>query len=658
MSDQQMKLAGEFDTPTWDDWKAVVEKALKGAPFEKKLFSQTYENIQVRPVYTGDDWKGAAGLPGMAPYTRGVRASGSVQGWDIRQLHAHPDPVAGNNAILEDLERGVTSLLIRFDKAARSGLGPDGEGAGEDGAMIYSVEDLEALLDGVQLDLAPVALEGGAAFSAAAQLLKDAWSRAGLKNDQVEGAFGADPLGVLATEGTLPQGLKTALKQMAELAGDTAKSYPNVQAVRVNTEPYYSAGASDAQDLACALATGVAYLRAMTDAGLSTDQAMGEIVFSIPTGTDFFMGIAKLRAARKLWGKVAESCGAKDAAMTLHAMTARRVMSKRDPWVNMLRTTVTCFAGGIGGADAVTVLPFDAALGLPDGLARRIARNTQIILQEESNVARVIDPAGGSWYLEQLTDQMAAQAWTFFQEIEKQGGMADVLASGWLAEQIEMVHVVRMNNIARRKDALTGVNEFPNIQEKDVVRETVDIAVVKKAATERAGAETIASLFEGGAATTITPMPAHRLPEEFEALRDASDAYQAKTGSRPKIFLVNLGKVAQHTARASYAKNFFEAGGIETISNDGFFDADAAAKAFEESDAEVAILCGGDAQYEEMVADFAPAIKGSGAKTLFLAGHPGEKIKEYKKAGVDAFIGVGSNVLEILKSTLSDLGVK
>jgi len=652
-----MKLAGEFDTPSFDDWKTVVEKALKGAPFEKKLFSKTYENIDVRPLYTGADWEGNPGLPGMAPYTRGARFSGSVQGWDIRQLHAHPDPVAGNKAILEDLERGVTSLLIRFDKAARQGEGAESANAGVEGSMVYSVEDLEALLKGVELNLAPVALEGGAAFAAAAELLKEAWSRSGCKNDEVEGAFGADPLGVLAEEGALPQGLDKAIGQMVALAKETAETYPCVTAVRVNTEPYFSAGASDAQDLACALATGVAYLRAMTDGGMTVDQAIGQIVFSIPTGTDFFLSIAKLRAARKLWGRVAEACGASGQQMTLHAMTAERVMSKRDPWVNMLRTTVTGFAGGIGGADSVTVLPFDAALGLPDGLARRIARNTQVILQEESNVAKVIDPSGGSWYQEDLTDKIAGEAWAFFQAIEKEGGMAAVLQSGWLAEQIEMVHVVRMNNIARRKDALTGINEFPNISENDVVRESVDIAAVKKAAAERAGGKTIASLFEQGEATAVTPMPVHRLPEEFEALRDASDAFKAKTGSRPKIFLVNLGKVAQHTARATYAKNFFEAGGIEAISNKGFSDADAAAKAFEESDAEIAIICGTDAQYEEMVADFAPAIKGSGAKIVFLAGHPGKKIKDYKKAGVDAFIGVGSNVLEILKSTLSDLGV-
>jgi len=652
-----MKLAGEFDTPSFEDWKAVVEKALNGAPFEKKLFSKTYENIDVRPLYTGADWKGNPGLPGMAPYTRGARSSGSVQGWDIRQLHAHPDPVVGNKAILEDLERGVTSLLIRFDKAARMGEGADSANAGVDGSMVYSVEDLEALLKGVELSLAPVALEGGAAFAATAKLLKDAWSRSGCKTDEVEGAFGADPLGVLAEEGALPQGLEKAMGQMAALAKETSETYPNVKAVRVNIEPYYSAGASDAQDLACALATGVAYLRAMTDGGMSVDQATGQIVFSIPTGTDFFLSIAKLRASRKLWGRVAEACGASGQEMTLHAMTAERVMSKRDPWVNMLRTTVTGFAGGIGGADSVTVLPFDAALGLPDGLARRIARNTQVILQEESNVAKVIDPSGGSWYQEDLTDKLAGEAWAFFQAIEKTGGMAKVLQNGWLAEQIEMVHVVRMNNIARRKDPLTGINEFPNISENDVVREVVDITAVKKAAAERAGSETVSSLFEGGEATTVTPMPVHRLPEEFEALRDASDAYKAKTGARPKIFLVNLGKVAQHTARATYAKNFFEAGGIEAISNDGFSDADAAAKAFEESEAEIAILCGTDGQYEEMVADFAPAIKGSGAKALFLAGHPGENIKDYKKAGVDSFIGVGSNVLEILKSTLSDLGV-
>ncbi len=656
MSEERLALAAEFPATSVEAWKESLEKVLKGAPFEKKMVVKTYDGIDIQPLYTKADWNAdgnPSGFPGSAPFTRGNSAVGrSVDGWDIRQIHAHADKSVANDQILEDLERGVTSIILQFDEAARAGKnGADAPDlAGRGGIMIYSKEDLANVLDGVLLDLAAVSLEAGAQGGAAASLLKALWDDKNIPNDKAMGAFNLDPLGTLAATGTLPTSVEDALADMANLAKETAVNYPKVTSVKVDTSAYYGAGATETQDLAIALATGVSYLRAMVDAGLSVDEAARQITFSFANGADIFTGIAKLRAARFLWAQVVKASGgsAEAQGMKLHAATAARAMSKRDPWVNMLRTTATCFAGAIGGADAITVLPFDYHCGVADNFARRIARNTQIVLQEESSLNKVIDPAGGSWFIENLSEQYVKKAWELFQDIESRGGMAAVLADGSIQSQIADVWQARLKNIAKRKDAVTGVSEYPNILEETVVRSAPDyaalIAKINKADV------TIASLATQGDATTITALPAHRLAEGFEKLRDAADAYKAANGDFPKIFSANMGAIAKHTARATFAKNFFEAGGVQAVTNNGFANVDDAVAAFKDSKAEVAVLCGSDDQYEELAVRFATALKAAGAKKVFLAGRG-----EFD--GVDATIGMGSDVLATLQDLHTVLGV-
>jgi methylmalonyl-CoA mutase len=378
--------------------------------------------------------------------------------------------------------------------------------------------------------------------------------------------------------------------------------------------------------------------------------------------------------------------------MKLHAVTAARMMSKRDPWVNILRTTVGCFAAAVGGADSITVRPFDAALGLPDRLGRRIARNTHIVLAEESNIAKVIDAGGGSWYVESRTDELAKAAWTEFQAIEKAGGMVAVLKDGSFAKRIAASYVQREAAIAKRRDPVTGVSEFPNIHETPIAHAAPDLPALIRAAGERLAAyrrdhgaasaavealkkasggalaeATVAAVAAGATlgeiATAlasggeqIEALPRHRYGERFEALRDASDAHLEKTGERPKIFLANLGAVAQHTGRATFTKNFFEAAGIQTLSNEGFADAASCADAFKKSGARIAILCSSDAVYETLAVPTAQALKTAGCEYLFLAGAPGDKKDTYVSAGIDDFIFMGGDVLQITRATLARLG--
>jgi methylmalonyl-CoA mutase len=337
----------------------------------------------------------------------------------VRQRHTHPDPAVTREALLADLENGATSVWLHL---------------GETGVPVAA---LGQVLRGVHLELAPVVLDAGAYTQEAANALLGLIIERGQAADAL-GNLGADPLGAQArTGGPLDE---PALDQAAALAVRCAREFPGLRAITIDATPYHDAGGGDADELGAAVAAGVAYLRALTDAGLSVDEAFGQIEFRLAVNADQFASIAKLRAARRLWARVAEVCGPSEKdhggrAARLHAVTSSAMMTRRDPWVNMLRTTVAAFAAGTGGADAVTVQPFDARLGLPDGFARRIARNTQTLLLEESSLARVVDPAGGSWYAERLTAEIAQAAWDRFIEIEKAGGLAAAVESGLVAER-------------------------------------------------------------------------------------------------------------------------------------------------------------------------------------------------------------------------------
>ncbi|EOD67199.1 methylmalonyl-CoA mutase family protein, partial [Amycolatopsis vancoresmycina] len=413
-------------------------------------------------------------------------------------------------------------------------------------------------------------------------------------------------------------GSAVALEPAAALAARVAGKYPNVRTIVADGLPFHEAGGSDAQELGALVAAGVAYLRALTDAGLDVEAAAGQLEFRLAATADQFSTIAKLRAARRLWARVAEVCGF-TSPMRQHAVTSPAMLTRRDPWVNMLRTTVACFGAGVGGADAVTVLPFDAAIGKPDAFAARIARNTHAVLLEESKLAGVADPAGGSWYVEKLTDDLAHAAWAEFTAIEGEGGVVASLDSGALAGRLAATWEKRSSRIATRRDPLTGVSEFPNLAEKPVVRAPAPVFA------------------EGG-------LPRHRYAEGFEALRDASDAYLASHGSRPKIFLATLGPVAAHTARAGFAANLFQAGGIEAVNPGATDDLPGA---FRASGARIACLCGTDEAYSTHAADVAASL---GAEYVLLAG-------KGTYDGVDGNVFAGCDALEVLNGLHAKLGV-
>ncbi len=433
------------------------QAGLADAEAEQALATEVEDGLRVQPLYTAEDTAPDPGWPGFAPFTRGGRAQGpALSGWDVRQQHAHPDPQRTNELVLADLENGVTSLWLTM---------------GGSGLPVTALGDV---LQGVHLDLAGVVLDAGADFAAAAERLFASYTDgpAKIAAGEVRGNLGADPFGMIARTGQ-DTDILPRLEEATLLAARCVRDFPGMRAMTVDALPYHEAGASVAQELGLSLSTAVAYLRELTQAGLTADQAAGQLEFRYAAGADQFLTIAKLRAARRLWSRVAQVCGAGPAAAAQrqHAVTSAVMMTERDPWVNMLRTTVACLGAGAGGADAITVLPFDSALGLPDDFARRIARNTQAILHDEASLARVIDPAGGSWYVERLTDQLARAAWAWFQEVERAGGQHAALRSGLIAERIAQNWAKRTANLARRREPVTGVSEFPDLGERPVVRD-------------------------------------------------------------------------------------------------------------------------------------------------------------------------------------------
>ncbi|SEP94060.1 heterodimeric methylmalonyl-CoA mutase small subunit [Lentzea xinjiangensis] len=583
--------SNEFPPASREQWRELVDAVLgkTGASFDS-LVTRTYDGIELQPLYTLED---APPVPyALAPVK---------QGWDVRQRHAVPDPVA----VLNDLEGGVTSLWLALPATS-----------------------LERVLDGVHLDLAPIVLDGDVE---AARAMLRIYDQAPVLADQVRGNLALVPSG-----------------EAIDVIRQARSSFPHLRTVVVDALPFHDAGGSDSEELGASLALAVAHLRSLTEAGLGVAEAFGQLEFRYAATADQFTTIAKLRAARRLWARVAEVSGV-DVPQVQHAVTSSAMMTRRDPWVNMLRTTVATLAAGLGGADSVTVQPFDAAIGLPDEFARRIARNTQNLLLEESHLGAVIDPAAGSWYVERLTDELAVAAWSWFQEIERAGGVFQ--ARELVAVRIAETWAKRSARLADRSDPITGVSEFPNLGEKPVVREPASREPVGR---EPVGIDTDSQTPRGDAPPTPIissgsdsfGLPRVRYAQAFEELRDLADAQP----ERPQVFLATLGPVAAHTARATFAANLFNAGGFATPAAGPTRTPQDVASRFRESGAEIAVLCGSDSGYAEQADQVVEALRAVGARRVLLAGRKPD-------AEVDGFVHTGCPALEILTGTFEFLGI-
>ncbi len=646
MTMTDLPLASEFPAATRDAWMKLVEGVLKGGDFEKKLVSRTHDGIAIAPIY------GKADAPQQP-------ARADVSPWRITQRLDHPDPAQANALVLEDLQGGADSLAIVLPTA------PSARGFG---LRLETLDDLDRALGDVLLDLIHVRLDAGAAGRQAAAFFIALAERRGHALSAIQADLGLDPIGAMARWGELSAPWEIVAGRCAETAGSLAERGFGGTVFLADGRPFHEAGASEAQELAAVMASGLAYLRALEAGGVPLEAARASLSFMLAADADEFLTIARFRALRRLWARVEAAIGLDPRPIRLHAETAWRMTTKRDPWVNMLRATMATFSAGLGGADSIHVTPFTAALGLPDAFARRVARNTQHILLQESNLWRVADPAAGAGGFEALTDALCMKAWEAFQAIESEGGIVASLSEGRLQERIGAVRAARMKAIASRRDPITGTSEFPDLRETAVAVLMDHAPEARRAspATPRskpiaAFADMIASASGGGtmealsarpasvAVTTCEPLPSQRSAEPFERLRKRSDAMLAEAGARPLVFLANLGPIAEFNARASFARNAFEAGGIEAPGNDGFPDHAAMAEAFRQSGASLACLCSSDAIYAEEAGSAARALKQAGCRMLYLAGRPGPDEADLREAGVDAFIHAGMDLLAMLE---------
>ncbi len=609
MTDAAAALTTGFVPATHAHWRALVDKVLKGGDFDKRLVHTTADGMSIRPLYVKDDTGTIARVP-TATEARGR--------WDIRQLHVDCDATRINAAILEDLVGGVSSIALQI--AAPGWFGLD-----------YREAALERALAGVELDVCPVSLVAGEYTPDAAGGLMALWRKAAIEPSRCVGAFDYDPLGTLAATGALYHALDKTMAIAADLVR-VAEPFPHVSALLADGAVWHDGGATEGQEIALILATVVAYVRGAEAAGLAPDVVWPSIAARVAVDTDQFVGMAKIRALRVCLARVAAACGIADGAMRVSAITSRRMTTRRDPWVNMLRGTMACAVASMGGADSITVLPFNWVVGRPDAFARRMARNTQLVLQEESALGRVADPAGGSWYVETLTHDLAAAAWATFQDLERGGGLGRMLLDGHVQTMLASARDTRRGLVARGKLELTGTSAFPKLGTDGVIADPWPSATPS---TDLTGER-------------VTPLVVERMAEPFEQLRDLADAAHA-AGRPMRVFLATLGPLAVHGPRAQWMRNFLAAGGIEAVGDQPLPNSTDAGRAFADSGCRIACLVSSDAVYAELGEATASLLKTAGATAVFVAGRQSNDVGAgLKAAGVDDAIVAGGDMIAML----------
>ncbi|EKU70943.1 methylmalonyl-CoA mutase family protein [Selenomonas sp. F0473] len=686
----------EFTPPTDEEWKAACEALLKGAPFEKVMFTKTYEGITFDPMYTKkhmEDILPKSVMPGMGDFLRGVDAAGYIgKPWGIAQACDETLPKENNELLRHENDKGATIYHIVLDSATRKGVDArKAEHVGDLGTSVTTVEDMHTLLEGLDLGKFPIYIYTGAAALPILSLVAAARRAAGEDMSGVRGIVGADPIGELVTHGKLAAPLAAYYDTMAAAARWAVEKAPHIRTVFVRSDVYSNGGANDVQEIAASLATATAYLRALCERGLTVDDAASQIAFAFSMGANFFLQIAKLRAVRPIWAQIVKAFGgnAESQKMRIHARPALFFKTIYDPYVNMLRNTTEIFSGVVGGIDSFESAPFDEPIRKGDEFSRRIARNIQIMLQEEFGMLQPIDPAGGSWAVESLTRQMKERIWAEFQTIEGKGGIVEALKSGYVQEEVAKILADRFKKADLRKDRIVGNNMYPNMTETLLDRREEDtvalkqqraadidaylsdidvkhckdaLAALRSAPTVEnameaafAGAtitELMAAVTEGkGASEEIAAIAPHRWSERFEALRKRTEDFKAEKNDNVKIFLANMGPIPQHKARADFTTGFLQVGAFEVLGNDGFKTVEEAAEAAGKSGADAVVICSTDATYPEIVPALAPKLHEvlPNARVFLAGAAPKDLLETYNNAGIDEYISVKANCYETLE---------
>ena len=615
------KLFQEFPPISTAAWEEKILEDLKGADYEKKLIWKTYEGIKVKPYYREEDSRNLAemgGLPGQYPFIRGY--SPQSNRWEIREEISHPDPSGANRMALHALDSGADAIVFRVKELAFR-------------------EELNTLLRGIDLTRNTVHFSSSFSYSILADLLSENVKALGLNPGDVKGSFNFDSLSYYLLHGEFYNSAMDNFNEAAALLRFASEKLPAFRIIGVNGQYFSNAGATAVQELAYVLASASEYLAQLTERGLDPDTICNRIQLHFSIGPNYFMEIAKLRAARLLWAKLAGkygACSAEALRACIHSISGLRNKTLYDPYVNMLRLTTEGMSAAIGGAGAITLLPFNGIYTENDPFGHRMARNVQNILKEESHLDKMVDPAGGSYYLESLTHEMASMAWEIFRQIESQGGMLKALTSGMIKSEIEKISAIRQNDVAQRKTSILGTNSYPNLNE-EILDQAGDPELVKCAGNY---------------------LKICRDAMEFEHLRLSTEKGIKKGISRPAVFLATYGNLAMRKARAGFTTNFFGCAGYQILPEYLHKYDDQTVDDVVSSGAGIAVICSSDDEYAGTAVSLATALKQKApAVKVVIAGYPKDIAGELKEAGVDEFIHVRVNVLECLAAFQKHFGL-
>ncbi len=624
MAEKKLNLLAEFPPVTTEKWMEKITADLKGADFSKKLVWKTNEGFDVMPFYRAEDietLKSTEAIPGKFPFVRGTKANND---WYVRQDIIVNNPVEANKKALDILNKGITSLGLKIDKKE------------------LSAQYINQLLDGIAADC--VELNFSICTNHAAELagiLVAYFQSKGYDLVKLHGSINFDAMNAMLLRGKEYD--KASIVSMAKAIIDAIAPLPFYRVVGVNATTLSNAGAYIAQELGYALAWGNQYLSLLVEAGVDTSLAAKKIKFNFGVGGNYFMEIAKFRAAKLLWALIVDAyqpicrrpncdntengickCAAR---IRIHAQTSEFNKTVYDANVNMLRTQTEAMSASLGGVDSLTVLPYDSVYKKSDDFSERIARNQQLLLKEESNFDKVADPASGSYYIETLTNEIAQQAWKLFLEVEENGGFYAAIVAGNVQKAIKKTAITRLKNVSSRREVLLGTNQFPNFNEQ---------AITKVQKENNASSCCTHS-------TSIEQLCAVRAADEFESLRFATE----KATKRPKAFMLTIGNLAMRLARAQFSCNFFACAGYDVVDNLGFKTIEEGIAAAKKANADIVVLCSSDDEYAELAPQAFDLAKGNAI--LVVAGAPActDELKAY---GIDHFINVKSNVLDTLRT--------
>ncbi len=707
---KELNLKEIFTPPSFEEWKAKVEADLKGALFEKKLITKSYEDIDIQPIYTKKDIRNlklSNDLPGIKRFKRGASATGYLKkSWNINQEIKISDTKKFNTALKNALANGQNSINLTLDTATKLGFDAgmvDYNQVADSGLSISTIDDLETVFAGIDITKYPIIIENAFNTLPLFSLLLGYSKKKNINIKNLSVILTSDPYYHLVDKGELSISFDYLFDMIKYNTIWAKQKSLNVKLIGVSTLPYSNSGATAVQELAFAMATATEYINKLLEKKIKLNDIINNFVFTFGIGTNYFMEIAKFRAARILWTNIAEAYGfSKKLDIQINAKTNSFFQTVYDPYVNMLRSTTEAFSAILGGVESITTDPFDNVIGNSNDFSRRIARNTQIILKEESHLDQVIDAAGGSYYVETITNQLAKKAWELFQTIESNGGMLNSIKEGFIQNLVNDVTNKRLSDINKRKSVIVGSNMFANLKEERIKSKKVNKKTFQKKRikylqnfrqniSQRKFNEIIKELesavnsrstkvidgaieamlngatlgdvtktiynYSSEELLTIPKLNKIRASENFEKLRNLSLSIKKKTGSYPKIFLANFGSIKEYKARADFARGFFEVGGFEIIYPDGFNDVSTAIKNAVKSKPNAIVICSTDNNYVELIPEFTKMYKNKKINIpLILAGYPKDKVEDYKNFGIDEFIYLGADVYKMLSSLLKKIG--